>query len=50
MNDLGEKLSECRVGCHIGRHVAANNIYYADDLCMPAPSISALQKMIDICN
>ena len=49
MNDLAVKLFASRIGCHI-EHVATNNIWYADDLCLLAPSIYALQNMINICN
>jgi len=49
VNGLGVKLFASRIGCHIG-HVATNNIWYADDLCLLAPSIYALQNMINICN
>jgi len=48
MNDLGQSLASSRHACHIGR-IACNNIWYADDLCLLAPSIAALQKLINFC-
>ena len=47
MDGLGELLDNADVGCRIGRHYG-NNFWYADDLCLLAPSRYALQKLIDI--
>jgi len=48
MNDLGQISASSRLGSHIGR-IACNNIWYADDLCLLALSIAALQKLINFC-
>jgi len=47
MDGLGELLDKADVGCRIGRHYC-NKFWYADDLCLLAPSRYALQKSIDI--
>jgi len=50
MDDLGRLLNSSGVGCRIGSTIS-NYIWYADDLCLLAPSICALQRLINIsCN
>jgi len=48
MDELGKKLWELKIGCRIGK-VMSNNFWNADDICLLAPSIRAVQKMINIC-
>ncbi|XP_063391336.1 uncharacterized protein LOC134676881 [Cydia fagiglandana] len=48
MNRLIEELSNTSVGCSVDG-VCINNISYADDMVLLSPSISALQKMLHIC-
>ncbi len=47
INDILNKLSTCNVGCRLGLLVS-NVIAYADDLVILAPSVRALQILIDI--
>jgi len=48
MDDLGQKLRDLKIGCQIGK-VMTNNFWYADDICLLAPSIRGAQKLIDVC-
>jgi len=48
MNCLGELLDNAGIGCRLGNNYC-NNFWYADDLCLVAPSRRALQRLIDIC-
>lgn len=48
MNRLIEELSSTNVGCSVDG-VFINNISYADDMVLLSPSISALQKLLGIC-
>ncbi|XP_045454808.1 uncharacterized protein LOC123664257 [Melitaea cinxia] len=48
VNALIEGLSSIRVGCHIGG-VCFNNISYADDMVLLAPSVSAIRRMLTFC-
>ncbi|KAL0841056.1 hypothetical protein ABMA28_014821 [Loxostege sticticalis] len=48
VNELIEGLSSTRIGCHIG-NVCVNNISYADDMVLLAPSVSALRKLLKVC-
>ncbi|XP_063630079.1 uncharacterized protein LOC134801443 [Cydia splendana] len=45
---LIEQLSSAHVGCHVDG-VCLNNISYADDMVLLAPSIGALRKLVYIC-
>ena len=47
-DDLTKLLRKQGNGCHIGVTFLAS-IFYADDICLLAPTRSALQKMIDTC-
>ena len=47
VNDLSLNLAKCKVGCFID-NVCFNHVFYADDLCILAPSAIALQKLLDI--
>lgn len=48
MNGLIEELSSAGVGCSIDGNFI-NNISYADDMVLLCPSISALRKLLSIC-
>nr|XP_049705651.1 uncharacterized protein LOC126056490 [Helicoverpa armigera] len=48
MNGLIGELSSTGVGCHIDG-VSINNISYADDMVLLSPSISALKRLVRIC-
>ena len=49
VDDLIRILRESKVGCHISNLFAAA-IFYADDMCVLAPSLRGLQKLLDLCN
>ena len=48
MDDLSADLNAAKVGCQVNG-VFINNLMYADDSCLLAPSISALQRLLNIC-
>jgi hypothetical protein len=48
MDDLSKTLITSNVGCSID-NVCVNHVFYADDLCLMAPSPAGLQKLMDIC-
>ncbi|XP_026741872.1 uncharacterized protein LOC113503928 [Trichoplusia ni] len=48
VNELLEELSSTGIGCHVDG-VCINNISYADDMVLLSPSISALRRMLRIC-
>ena len=48
VDDLSHKLNNAKVGCHIN-NICINHLFYADDLCLMAPSPVGLQLLIDIC-
>ena len=48
VDDLSNRLSKSNNGCSID-NLSINHIYYADDLCLMAPSAKGLQNMLDIC-
>lgn len=48
MNDLSVKLNLSQAGCCID-NVFINHLFYADDLCLLAPSPGGLQVLINIC-
>ena len=45
---LSNILNKFRLGCHLGG-VSGNNLLYADDTCILAPSPSALQRLHKLC-
>ena len=48
-DDLSKQLRKLSMGCHLrGTYLAS--IFFADDLCLLAPTRSALQKMMDVCS
>ena len=48
VDELSHQLNNCKVGCHIN-NVCINHLFYADDLCLMAPSSMGLQYLINIC-
>ena len=48
MDELSCKLSETKVGCHIN-NICVNHLFYADDCVIMAPSPSALQTLLAVC-
>jgi hypothetical protein len=48
INGLIEELCRAHVGCHLG-NICVNNISYADDMVLLAPSVGALRKLLNIC-
>ena len=48
VDDLICKISAEGIGCTIGM-LFAGILIYADDIALLAPSLTALQKMLDIC-
>ena len=49
VDDLVFKLQKCGIGCYIANIFAAA-IFYADDMCVMAPSIHGLQRLLDLCS
>jgi hypothetical protein len=45
---LIEELSSTHAGCHVGG-ICVNNISYADDMVLLAPSVGALRQLLAIC-
>jgi hypothetical protein len=48
MNDLSVQLSNTKIGC-FKEDICYNHLFYADDTVLLAPSPSALQKLLDVC-
>ncbi|XP_059055935.1 uncharacterized protein LOC131849827 [Achroia grisella] len=48
INSLIAELSSMHAGCYIDG-IAVNNLSYADDMVLLSPSISALRKMLNVC-
>ena len=48
IDDLNKASSACGIGCEIG-DIMLNNLSYADDMCLAAPSIKGLRKLLKIC-
>ena len=42
------KLLSCNAGCYIN-DMCINHVMYADDICLLAPSASAMQSLLDVC-
>ena len=49
VDELIDILRRSGVGCYIA-HIFAAAIFYADDMCVMAPSLKGLQKMLSICS
>ena len=48
MNSLSENLNRLRLGCYIGDN-KLNHVFFADDICLLAPSLNGLQDLVDMC-
>ena len=48
VDDLSNMLNSAGIGCHI-HNCCTNHMFYADDLCVIAPSPSGLQALLNIC-
>ena len=44
MDDLSKMLNDSGMGCYV------DNVFYADDLCLMAPCVIALQQLINVCH
>ena len=49
VNDLSDILIQSKIGCFI-EDTCFNHLYYADDLCLLAPSAIALQRLLNVCS
>ena len=49
VNHLANKLITCKAGCYFN-DMCVNNVLYADDICLIAPSASAMQYLLDVCH
>ena len=49
IEELSSRLRDAKVGCHMNG-ISMNHLNYADDAVMLAPSVSALQTLINICD
>jgi len=47
-DELSDHLGSAKVGCTVGNMVV-NHLMFADDICAFSPSISGLQRLLDIC-
>ena len=48
MDRLVERLKQCNAGCWVG-HKYFGTLIYADDIVLISPSLSGLQKMVNVC-
>jgi len=48
IDDLCNMLNSVGKGCHIHNY-CTNHVFYADDICVIAPSPSGLQGLLNIC-
>ena len=48
IDDLCNMLNSACIGCHI-HNCCTNHVFYADDICVIAPSPSGLQGLLNIC-
>ena len=48
MNSLTNKVIDCKAGCYIDMQ-CINHVLYADDICLMAPTATAMQYMLDMC-
>jgi len=48
VDELSSILINSKIGCFIN-DVCFNHLYYADDLCILAPCVSALQRLLHLC-
>ena len=45
---ISEELNKLKIGCVVG-HEILNHVFYADDFILLCPSISGLQRLINVC-
>ena len=48
VNQLTNRLIACKAGCYFN-DMCINHVLYADDICLLAPSASAMQSLLDVC-
>ena len=48
VNQLTDRLLSCNAGCYIN-DMCINHVMYANDICLLAPSASAMQSLLDVC-
>ena len=48
IDELSNMLNSAGIGCHIHTY-CTNHVFYADDICVIAPSPSGLQGLLNIC-
>ena len=48
IDSLSNDLNKSSVGCHVA-NICVNHLSYADDMVILAPSVRALQKLLDVC-
>ena len=49
IDDLSNELALCKSGCYINEQCMNHVIYYADAICLLAPSAIGIQQMLDVC-
>ena len=49
LDELNVRLYRASAGCHIAEK-ASNNLSYTDDLAILAPSVGALNELLNICD
>ena len=49
VDDISDYLVKSQIGCHIIDNVCVIHVMYTDDIWLMAPSLAALQKLINIC-
>ena len=48
IDGLVKKVQSCGYGCYV-RHTCVSILLYADDILLLAPSVSALQLLVSVC-
>ena len=48
IDELSNMLNSAGIGCHIHNY-CTNHVFYADDICVIAPSPIGLQGLLNIC-
>ena len=48
VNQLTDKLIACNAGCYFNS-MCIKHVMYADDICLLAPTASAMQSLLDVC-
>ena len=48
IDDLSQDLALCKSGCYINEQ-CMNQVMYADDICLLAPSAIGRQRLLDVC-